>query len=138
MPPNTCALAASTDVAVAMAFSPARLAINVHSQRTWQGGRCRHFPTAFFSGACRSASLPTPGLNRRARQPIELLSNMRRLGRCIGERNGPVESDAGLLAATEFEQKGAPRPVEIEIAIELCRQRLEHCQRRLRPAHLGG
>ena len=58
-------------------------------------------------------------------------------GGSIGERNGAVERDAGLLVAANLHQERAAHPEEMKIIRQPRRQRFDHLERRLRPAHLG-
>src|SRR5262245_55899551 len=49
-------------------------------------------------------------------QAVEMHADVRRLRRRIGERNGPVEGDAGLGGAAELHQQRALDAKEIEVA----------------------
>ena len=63
--------------------------------------------------------------------------DMGRLRRRIGERDRPVEGDAGLLATPELQQQPALHPEEMKIAGKPWRQGLDHGERRRRTADLG-
>ena len=58
---------------------------------------------------------------------------MRGLRRRIGERDGAIEGDLGLLRPLELQQECAPRTVEVEIAVELAGKRLDHGECSFRP-----
>src|SRR6266849_9626572 len=80
---------------------------------------------------------PTRSKGRAASQPIELLADVSCLRRRVGKRDGAIERHPRLLGAAELEQECAPRTVEVEVAAELARERLDHGESVGRTADLG-
>ena len=70
-------------------------------------------------------------------EPVEVLPDVSGLRGGVGERDGPVEGDAGLLRAAELRQEGALHAEEVEIAGEPRLQRLDQGERRRRTLDLG-
>src|SRR3954471_17006788 len=93
-----------------------------------------HFDTSsgnFFGLSFRARSASTVG------KTIELKANVGSFGRRIGERYGAVEGGARLLGPAELLEECATRAMEIEIAPELGRKRLDHRQRISGTPHFG-
>ncbi len=72
-----------------------------------------------------------------AHEAVEVHADVGGFGGRIGERDGAVERDAGLFVAAELHQERAAHAEEMEIIRQPRRQRLDHLERRFRPAHLG-
>src|SRR4029453_13925856 len=70
-------------------------------------------------------------------QAIEMLADMCRLGRRVGQRNRLVERDACFVGAAELVQPRALGTEEVEVALELFAQRLDHFQCSRGTAQLG-
>src|SRR5712664_176748 len=89
----------------------------------------RSLPATRQSGTCSK--------RRAVSQPIELLADMSCLRRRVGKRDGAIERHPRLLGPAELEQECAPRAVEVEVAAELARKRLDHGESVGRTADLG-
>src|SRR5689334_13087672 len=111
MPPRTCGCGVGAAAAVVMVRSPLLGGLLSRCPEDEAAGRA---PTTRFQLFCAALSAKkAEGFSgRRACQPIKLLADMGGLGGCVGERDGPVEGDAGLLAAAELEQEGTLGAVE--------------------------
>src|SRR5258708_11544626 len=86
---------------------------------------------------CSHWALGSTSVKCATSQPIELLADMSCLGRRVGERDGAIERHPRLLGAAQLEQERAPCAVEVEIAAELARKRLDHGESVSRTADLG-
>src|SRR5215470_14420348 len=133
MPPRTSGCFAGWDLLVAMGSSPRSKKAEcqeAHSARTREPGRARQRRSDILWRLGRPARQTSIFLRCGRAQAIELLADMRGLGRSVGKRNGPVEGNAGFLGAVELQQEGAAGAVEVKIAVEFAGQRLDHRQRR--------
>ena len=53
------------------------------------------------------------------------------LGRAIGQRNGAVEGDTGLVTAAKLQQERTPYAKKMKVIRQPAGQRLDHLKRRL-------
>src|SRR5918995_7487851 len=70
-------------------------------------------------------------------QPIDVLTNMCSLRRCMRQRDGLVERDARFVGAAELVQPRAFRAEEVEVTLQLVAQRLDHFESGSGTAQLG-
>src|SRR6185312_5709886 len=92
------------------------------------GGQADRMTQIFYDSTGGSAVLG---------QPVEMLADMRRLGRRMGERDGAVEGGARLILATELQIEPALNAEEVEIAGKRLGERRHHGERRLGAGELG-
>src|SRR5215468_1076100 len=71
------------------------------------------------------------------REPIQMHPDMRCVRGSPRKRDGAAEGVARLTGPAELNKERAPKPMEMEVALEPDAKRLDQGKRRLGAAHLG-